>query len=793
MFKFLRIKYRIALGLLLILAGILVPLGFLVTDYRHDELYDSLKSQADSIASLVATSSSEAIVRFQNNRMDDLVRSACSSNDVVFCAVYAPGGDAYSEFSRPMPKDYNGQVVYVERRILRDGDYLGYVKVGVLKSREYESWDFVLGYLLPVFMGVAVLAAFCAIFFLGRSLVSPVIRLSRQAQGMVRGDFDEFDVDGREDEVGELAASLNLLARKFSRMQSDLEEKVQRRTEDLTIANQRLCDEVEERRKAEQRLNSTLEQLSFTVKELEKARDKAEKASRFKSEFLAMISHEIRTPMNAILGMGELLMETELDVEQQGYVEIFRGSGELLLKIINDILDFVQIESGQIELVPVPFDPSHAMQSVCKSMAHSAHARDIEIICDVDPGVPAQVVGDPVRVRQILMNIVANAVKFTSSGEVDVRASLKESGDEFDRLLFTVRDTGIGIPEGKRGNIFESFVQADGSTTREFGGVGLGLASASRLADLMDGEIWFESKRGKGTVFYFSIPFKKSVYEPDRSVADFSGIRVLLVDDNRTVREVLGRRLQTFGIDSSTASDGNEGIEYLRSAAELGEAYDLIIADSEMPDMQGVDFLSKAKQENLLSGMVAMMFSAGCTEAQRRNARMLGADYTLIKPVFDADLVRCLKATAGQEKPSVAKPGKGMQILLVEDNEDHRRILELFIADTGAEVTMAEDGLRAVQLFSDGEFDLVFMDLELPVMGGIEAVGRIRDFEKVGSREPATIIALAAHAFNDHRMECRRAGCNGFISKPVRWDTIRATIAAAAGGSTLPANILLTE
>ncbi len=791
MFKFLRIRYRIALGLLLVLTAILVPLGFLITDYRQAEIHASLESQAESIAALVASSSGEAIVKFQNYRMDELVRSACSAEEVVFCAVYNPDGDTYSKFEE---KDLlKGEVVYVETRILRDGEYLGYAKVGVLKKRQYERNYFVLGYLLPVSLAAAVLGGIIAAFLLGKSLVSPVIRFSKQAKGIASGDFEEFDDEGRNDELGDLARSLNLLGRKFSDMQADLEKKVCSRTEDLTIANRKLSDEVLERGRAEKRLSTTLDQLSFTVKELEKAKEKAEKASRFKSEFLAMISHEIRTPMNAILGMGELLLETDLDPEQLGYVEIFRGSGELLLKIINDILDFVQIESGQIELVPVPFDPSRDMQSVCKSMAHSANARDIEVICDVDPDVPTQVVGDPVRVRQILMNIVANAVKFTSCGEVDVRLSLEESGNDFDRLLFIVRDTGIGIPDGKRGNIFESFVQADGSTTREYGGIGLGLAAASRLADLMDGEIWFDSKRGKGSVFYFSIPFKKSSYEPGKSVADFSGLRVLLVDDNRTVREVLSRRMQTFGIDAATASDGGEGLEYLRVASDLGEPYDLVITDSQMPDMLGVDFLSKAQQDKILKGLVAIMFSAGCSEDERRSARMLGADYTLIKPVFDADLIRCLKAATEVEKVAQEKPGQEMKILLVEDNEDHQRILELFIADTGAKVTMAVDGLRAVQLYSDNDFDLVFMDLELPVLGGIEAVGRIRDFERVGEKEPAVIIALAAHAFDNHRKECQKAGCDGFIAKPVRWDTIRAAIAAVSGGKELPDDIRLTE
>ncbi|CCO23687.1 response regulator [Maridesulfovibrio hydrothermalis] len=793
MLNFFRIKYRVTLGLLLIWIAVMLPFGFIATDYHQEEALNSLKSKGEGIASLVAFSSGDAIVKYQNTRIEELVRSACTSSDIISCGVFTQSGELVSEFVDTGKSLSGDEVIYVEKRILKDGEYLGYVRVGVLKGSKTEVLGFILNSLIPALLCFVVLGGICVNFFLSRTFVSPVISLSRQASRITQGDFEEFDDEGRKDEVGDLARSLNSLARKFSLMNSDLEKQVAERTEDLTETNRKLSKEVEDRIKVQKHLNSVLDELSFAVKELEKAKEKAEKASKFKSQFLAMISHEIRTPMNAILGMGDLLLDTELDPEQLGYVEIFRGSGELLLKIINDILDFVQIESGQIDLVPVPFDPSRDVQSVCKSVAHSAHARDIEVICDVDQDVPAQVVGDPVRVRQILMNIVANAIKFTSSGEVDVRLSLEEAGDEYDRLLFTVRDTGIGIPEGKRGNIFESFVQADGSTTREHGGVGLGLAAASRLATLMDGEIWFESTRGKGSIFYFSIPFKKSVYEPHRSVADFSGIKVLLIDDNHTVREVLSRRLQTFGIDAVVAASGAEGLEYIKVADDRDDHFDLLVIDSEMPDMLGVDFLLKAQQKKILSGLVAIMFSAGCTEDERRNARVVGADYTLIKPVFDADLIRCLTAVLEVDNSKQDRDGTGLNVLLVEDNEDHRKILELFIMDTGAEVTTAVDGLKAVQLFSDHTYDLIFMDLELPVMGGVEAVTRMREFEQDGSRDRAVIVALAARTFRGHKDESNAAGCDGFISKPVKWETIRSTIAAVSRQNSLPQEIKFTE
>ncbi len=784
-----KLRRRITLGIVGVLAAILLPLGCFFNELYQDRVKSFTESKGNLVASLVAYSSSEAILNFQNLKLEELARNVCEDNEVVSCAVFSHTGSLFTRFQEEVTQE---QVLYVERRILKDGEYLGYVRVGILNQNFADDISFAVTYILPMLLGATLLGGLCLRLFIGRAVLSPLVKLAGQAERAEQGEDVIFTGVERLDEIGSLSSSFEQILAKLDCVQAEMDQRVVDRTEELSEVNRKLRDELEGRRKSGKELKAALEEFSFTVRELEKSKDKAENSSRFKSQFLAMISHEIRTPMNAILGMGDLLLGTELDPEQMGYVEIFRGSGEMLLKIINDILDFVQIESGQIELVPVPFDPSRDVQSVCKSVAHSAHARDIEVICDVQQGVPAQVVGDPVRVRQILLNIVSNAVKFTSSGEVEVSLGIEESGENFERLLFTVRDTGIGIPEGRQESIFESFVQGDGTTVREYGGVGLGLARASRLAALMDGDIRFESESGKGSIFYFSIPFKKSVYEPEHSVADFSGTRVLLVDDNHTVREVLARRMESFGIDAVMAADGPEGLQYLEGAAERGKPYDLLLADSDMPEMQGVDFLSKAQQKGLLPGRVAMMFSAGCAEEDRQNARMTGADYTLIKPVFDADLIRCLASVDDASKDRY-RAGQGLNILLVEDNEDHRKILELFILDTGADITVAVDGLQAVQLFSDNSYDLVLMDLELPVMDGIAAVKRMREFELGSDRRKSMIVALAARAYSSNRRDSAKAGCDGFISKPVKWDTIRSTVAAVAVKGDLPEDITILE
>ena len=567
----------------------------------------------------------------------------------------------------------------------------------------------------------------------------------------------------------------------------------------ISLANQRArTEQVVDLRTAELRkLNTRLEertlQLEISERDLRAAKEKAEEATRTKSLFLANMSHEIRTPMNGVIGAAELLGDTDLTASQREYLHMISQSAEALLHLINDILDFSKIEAGRLELESMPFDLRDELADTLQTMAGRATEKGLELACHVGLDVPDALQGDPHRLRQIIINLVGNALRFTEKGEVVVDVSVKALGENHAGLRFAVRDTGSGVAPDKRELIFQAFSQADTSFTRRFGGTGLGLTIASQLVQLMGGRLELESEVGKGSTFHFTLPFplaEGAAPEQPLEQPSLHGLPVLVVDDNETNRRILDEMIRSWGMKPQTVDSGPKAIAAMKNAAAVGRPFQLVLLDMMMPGMDGFAVAEQIARSREIGQPAIIMLSSAHKDETVRRSEATGIARFLLKPVRQSELLETIYAALGVAAAEMLPPSEEpadtlseLHVLVAEDNPVNQRLAQRLLERRGHKFEIVGDGAGAIEALARDSFDLVLMDVQMPGMDGFQATAAIREKEsETGGHIP--IIAMTAHAMRGDRERCLAAGMDGYISKPLRADDFYAVVEGRAAKKT---------